>query len=124
MGEESGDCHGGLVGKAPSLVLLGVEGVTAMIQHQLGEVGLDVGGLDAEVAKHGVGLPTAEELDGVRVHAGAEESGSAARAEGVCREQGGVDAGGVGEQVGGVTQAWVTLAGLTEYQQRWLGWAL
>lgn len=50
-----------------------------MVQHLLRKVvGVDVG-LDAKVAEHGVGFPSAEEHDDVGVNVGAEEGGGAAR---------------------------------------------
>ena len=86
------------------MVLLGMEGVAPMIEHELGEVGLEVGSLDAQVAKHGIRLPTAKELDGVRVHACTEEGSGTTRAEGAGRQEGGVDACDVGEGVGSVAE--------------------
>ena len=37
--------------------------------------------MDVEVAEHGVGFPTAKQLDGVLIHVGAEESSGSPRAE-------------------------------------------
>ena len=69
MGEES--CHGGrcFLWEAPGLEGRGGEGVAAMVDHGLGVV-VGMGCcLDAEVAEHGVGLPAAQEGDGVGVDA-------------------------------------------------------
>ena len=49
-------------------------------------------GLDAKVAKHGVGFPAAQELDSVLLDVGAEEGGGAAGPEGATGHIGGVDA--------------------------------
>ena len=57
------------------------ETVGAMVPHVLGVAVSDGGGLDAEVAEHGIGLPAAKEADGIRVHASAEEGGGTARTE-------------------------------------------
>jgi hypothetical protein len=75
-------------------VSAGREGVAAVVEHVLREVGGDGVGLNAKVAKHGVGLPASEELDGVLVHAGAEEGSGAAGAEATRTEQPRGDPGG------------------------------
>ena len=63
-----------------------MEGVRAVVEHSL-RVAVGVGGgLDAQVSEHGVRLPATKELDSVRVYAGAEESGGAARPEAACRD--------------------------------------
>ena len=46
----------------------------------------------AEVAEHGVGFPSSQELDDVRVNAGAQEGGGPTRAEASGAEQKRVDA--------------------------------
>ena len=45
----------------------GGEGVGAVVKHLLGQMMRVGGGLDPQVAEHGIGLPTAEELDVVFV---------------------------------------------------------
>jgi hypothetical protein len=59
---------------------------------------------DAEVSEHGVGFPTAKELDDVRVDASAKEGGGTARAEAARTEQFGGDAGEMLNGVGGMTE--------------------
>ena len=86
------------------MVLLGMEGVAPMIKHELGEVGLEVGSLDAQVANHGIRLPTAKELDGVRVDSGTEEGSGATRAKGAGRQERGVNARDVSEGVGSMAE--------------------
>jgi hypothetical protein len=102
-------------------VSAGREGVAAVVEHVLREVGGDGVGLNAKVAKHGVGLPASEELDGVLVHAGAEEGSGAAGAEATRTEQPRGDPGGglhggscVAESVGddgGLEEAKCAVAG-------------
>ena len=75
-----------------------------MIEHELGEVDLEVGSLDAQVAKHGIRLPTAKELDGVRVHSSTEEGSGTTRVEGAGRQEGGVNARDVSEGVGSMAE--------------------
>ena len=73
MGQELADLDGCLLrGVAPGAGC-GGEGVGAMVEHQLGVVMSMGGSLDAKAAEHGVRLPAAQELDGVRVEPGAEE---------------------------------------------------
>ena len=43
-----------------------------MVQHALGVVVSMGGCLDAQVAQHGIGFPSAKELDGVLVNVGAQ----------------------------------------------------
>ena len=74
-----------LFGEASIVKDLWGEGVRAVVEHELREVVGNGGGLDAQVAKHGIREPVAEKLDGVAVDAGAEESGGTARAEGARR---------------------------------------
>ena len=96
MGEDVGHAGRGLFGEA---VRLGMdsrgEGVVAMVEHALRKVAALDGGLNAEVAEHGVRFPAAEELDGVRIDAGAEEGGGPTWSERAGADQLGVDAGGV-----------------------------
>lgn len=69
----------------------GGEGVGAMVKHFLGKVrSVDVG-LDAQIAEHGIGFPSAEEHDVVGINVGAEEGCSAARAEAASGHESGVD---------------------------------
>ena len=42
--------------------------------------------MDPDIAQHGVGLPAAQELDGVRIDVGAKEGRGAARAQGAGRD--------------------------------------
>ena len=68
MGEEG--VHGGwsLLRKRMRFVVgTGGEGVGAVVKHLLGQMMRVGGGLDPQVAEHGIGLPTAEELDVVFV---------------------------------------------------------
>ena len=62
------------------------EGVVAMGEHGLSEVVGGEGRLDPKIAQHGVGLPAAQELDGVRIDVGAKEGRGAARAQGAGRD--------------------------------------
>ena len=73
----------------------GGESVGAVVLHMLGNVHVVGEGLDAEVDKHSVGFPAAEQFDGVLVDVGAEQRGGAARAEAACAEQGGINASDV-----------------------------
>jgi hypothetical protein len=93
------------------VVGVGSEGVGPGSEHALSEGGAVSMPGDAEVSEHGVGFPTAKELDDVRVDASAKESGGTARAEAARAEQFGVDAGevlngasrvteGVGDELG------------------------
>ena len=50
----------------------GCEGVGAIVQHALGVAFANDDDLAPEVEQHGVGLPAANELDGVVVDAGAQ----------------------------------------------------
>lgn len=82
----------------------GSEGVGASGEHGLSEV-VGVGeSSDSEVAEHGVGLPAADELDGVGVDVGAEERGGAARTEAAGGELVWVDACVRHQLAGGVLQ--------------------
>jgi hypothetical protein len=92
-----GQATGGMVG-------LGSKGVVAGSEHELGEVGGVGMCSDAEVAEHGVGFPSSDELDDVGVDAGAEERGSATRAKAAGGEELGEDAGAGGECPGGVAK--------------------
>ena len=58
----------------------------------LGEVFAVGGGLDAEVADHGVGLPPADELDGGFIDVGAKQRSSSAWTEAPSADVGWVDA--------------------------------
>ena len=49
--------------------------------------------MDTEISEHGVGAPSTEELDGVGVDAGTEESRGPTRTERTGRDQSWVDAG-------------------------------
>ncbi len=62
-----------------------------MLKHLLGEC--LSGGLDSEVPKHGIRLPTSKELDVIGVNASAEEGGGAAWSKGASAEELGRDAG-------------------------------
>ena len=57
------------------------EGERPVFEHGLGETRLGIHRVDVEVAEHGVGFPTAKQLDGVLIHVGAEESSGSPRAE-------------------------------------------
>ena len=92
MCQELVDLGGGLLRGAALGAGCGGEGVGAMVEHELGIVVSVGGSLDAKVAEHGVGLPAAQELDGVRVGPGAEEGGGATLSERAGREQFGGDA--------------------------------
>ena len=82
----------------------GSEGVGASGEHGLSEV-VGVGeSSDSEVAEHGVGLPAADELDGVGVDVGAEERGGASRTEAAGGELVWVDACVRHQLAGGVLQ--------------------
>jgi len=70
------------------------EGVGAMVEHLLGEVGTVDVCLDAKIAEHGVRFPPTEELDDIRVDVGAEEGGGTTRAETAGRHESVVNAGG------------------------------
>ena len=82
MCQELVDLGGCLLRGVAACAGCGGEGAGAMVEHELGVVVSMGGSLDAKVAEHGVGLPAAQELDGVRVDPGAEEGGGSARPEG------------------------------------------
>ena len=71
-----------------------------MVEHLLRVVVSVDGRLDAQVAEHGVGFLSAEELDGVGVHTGTEQGCRAARAERAGTDELGGDASGVLEGLG------------------------
>jgi hypothetical protein len=73
-----------------------------VVQHLLGEVA--GGGLDPEVAEHGIRLPSAQELDVVGVDAGAQQGGGSAGAEGAGAEEVRRDARGRLEERGGIAE--------------------
>ena len=81
VGEQRCDVGWCLFGEASVVEGLWGEGSRAVVEHELREVVGNGGGLDAQVAKHGIREPSAEKLDGVAVDASAEESGGTARAE-------------------------------------------
>jgi len=95
---------GGLVGKALIGEFGRVEGVGAMVQHLLRIVVGDGGGLDAEVAEHGIGFPAAKKLDGVTVDSGTEEGGGTAWSKGASTDEGWFDSRGGFNFFGGVTE--------------------
>ena len=88
VGKECGYCGWSFVGKAIISKGLGVEGVGTMVEHLLGIVELQGGSLNAKVAEHGVRFPSAQELDGILVNAGAQESSGATRAKGSGTDEG------------------------------------
>ena len=57
------------------------KGIRAVVEHGLGKVAFGVHSVHVEVSKHGVGFPSAEELDGVFVDVCAEESSGASRSK-------------------------------------------
>ena len=91
--QELADLGGGLLRDVAAGAGGGGEGVGAMVEHEMGVVVSMGGSLDAKVAKHGDGLPAAQELDGVQVNPGAEGGGRTIGSERVGREEGGRDAG-------------------------------
>ena len=56
--------------------------VSAVVEHELRKVVGNGGGLDAQIAEHGIREPRAEELDGIAVCARTEEGGGTAWSEG------------------------------------------
>ena len=89
-----------------------MEGVGAMVEHQLGiVVGLS-SGLDAQVAEHGVGFPTAEELDSVFVNSSTEKSGSSTWAERTSANELGVNTSDVLEVLGRDPEGFGDVGGL------------
>ena len=79
--EESSYGWGSLLRSPTVLVGSGVKCEVAAVEHSLRVVVGVSGGLDSEVAEHGVGLPSAEELDGVGVDIGAEQGSGPAGSE-------------------------------------------
>lgn len=61
------------------------EGVAAAVEHLLGEP--LSGGLDAQVAEHGIRLPATKQLDVILVNAGTEQGGGSTRAKGASTEE-------------------------------------
>ena len=88
------------------------KGVAAMAQHALGVVMRVCGRLDMKVMEHRVRLPAAKELDGVLIHASAEEGSGATRAERPSQDEGRVNAGGLLEEAGGVSEGVADVGGL------------
>ena len=78
--------------------------VVPMVQHVLGISVGDGGGLDAEVAEHGIGLPAAKEADGVGVNVGTEEGGGASWPEGTGGDLIGGDPGLMFDHLGGMAK--------------------
>ena len=68
------------------------EGVGAVVKHLLGQMMRVGGGLDLQVAEHGIGLPAAEELDVVFVDTCTEEGSGATWAQGAAAQQVGFNA--------------------------------
>ena len=87
VGEERSDCWRGFLRKAVHLEGGWNEGVGAMVQHLLGVVVGYRGGLDAKIAKHGVGFPAAKELDGILVDASAKKRSGPTRSKGAGGEK-------------------------------------
>ena len=112
VGEQRGDVGRCLLREPGVVEDLWGEGVRAVVEHELSEVVGNGGCLDAEVAKHGVREPAAEELDGVAVDTCAEEGCSAARTEGARRWEMGRDACGALDRGGGVAQGVGDVEGL------------
>ena len=92
-GEELVDGGWSLFGRSLFAECLRVEGVVAVLDHEGGLAGGC--GLDAKVAKHGVGLPAAQKLDDVWVHVGTEQGGGTPRTKGAGRDELVGDASGV-----------------------------
>ena len=84
MSEEGRDCRRGLLRQATEGIGAGGEGKGPIIQHELGIV--VGGGLNPQVAEHGVRFPASKELDGVFVDPSTEEGGGTAGAERPCGE--------------------------------------
>ena len=70
MSEEFSDGRRGLLGQATEGIGAGGKGKGPIIQHELGIV--VGGGLNPQVAEHGVGFPASKELDGVFVNPSTE----------------------------------------------------
>ena len=68
------------------------EGVGAVVKHLLGQMMRVGGGLDPQVAEHGIGLPTAEELDVVFVDTRTEEGSGPTWAQRAAAQQVGFNA--------------------------------
>ncbi len=84
--QEGPDGDRGLAWEGPGArVVPRGKGVAPVVQHLLGEVA--GGGLDPEVAEHGIRLPSAQELDVVGVDAGAQQGGGSAGAKGAGAEE-------------------------------------
>ena len=56
-------------------VVGGVERIRAVFEHGLREPEGGIHSVNVEVAEHGIGFPSAEQLDGLFVHVCAEECG-------------------------------------------------
>ena len=117
MGEEGVHVRGSLARKRMWFVE-GTRGeiVGAMAKHFLGQtptmhVG---GGLNAQAAEHGIGLPASEELDVVFVDTRTEEDSSTTWAQGAAAQQVGFNACVLFDAESSVLQALVTWVGVTE----------
>ena len=92
VGQKGGDVHRHLDGKRIRQVIdPQCKGVGAMVEHLLCKLVMEQGGLDAEVAEHGIRFPAPKEMDVVRVNSGAQEGGCPAWAEGASTEERGID---------------------------------
>ena len=83
----------GLLWEAAGSVDAGSEGVGAVVQHELSIVVGMRGSLDAQVAKHGIRLPAAKELNGILVDPSTEKGGGTTRSQGTGGEEPPVYAG-------------------------------
>ena len=90
-GGELGDFDGGFVREASALEDTGREGKVSSVEHELG-VGRG-GGLDAQVAEHGVGFQAAKQHDCLCADVGTEQGCGTAWAQGLGGDFGGEDAG-------------------------------
>ena len=78
---QDGSHVGGLDGEVVVGKVIGHEGEGAVVQHGLGVIGGMGGSLYAQVAKHGIRFPSAEELYYTGVDACAEESSGSSGTE-------------------------------------------
>ena len=104
MEHESVHRGGGLLREASGSIDAWREGVGAVVEHELSIVVGMRGSLNAQVAKHGIRLPAAKELDGILVDTGTKESCGSTRPQGPGGEELPVDASVTKEVLGRVLE--------------------
>ena len=82
----------------------GNESVITTLQHNCRELLHSGMGLDMQVSEHGVRMPSAQELDGIRVDVAVEKGSGARSAEGSGGDGGRGETGGVTQEKAGIAE--------------------